>query len=51
VIIIDINIARLIVTLSPLQVAMFIVAQLVGASIGLLLFYGMLMPVGTPPPV
>jgi len=51
VIIIDINIARLIVTLSPLQVAMFIVAQLVGASIGLLLFYGMLMPAGTPPPV
>lgn len=35
VIIVEINIARLIVTLSPLQIAMFIVAQLVGVSIGL----------------
>jgi hypothetical protein len=49
VIIIDINIARLIVTLAPMQIAMFIVAQLVGASIGLLLFYGMLAPAGLPP--
>lgn len=37
VIIIEINIARLIVTLSPLQIAMFLIAQLVGVSIGLLL--------------
>jgi hypothetical protein len=37
VIVIEINIARLIVTLSPLQIAMFLVAQLVGVSIGLLL--------------
>ena len=35
VIIIEVNIARLIVTLSPLQIAMFLVAQLVGVSIGL----------------
>jgi hypothetical protein len=35
VIVIEVNIARLIVTLSPLQIAMFIVAQLVGVSIGL----------------
>src|SRR5690606_5589006 len=37
VIVVEINIARLIVTLSPLQIAMFLVAQLVGVSIGLLL--------------
>ncbi len=37
VIIIEVNIARLIVTLSPLQIAMFLVAQLVGVSIGLAL--------------
>jgi hypothetical protein len=37
VIVIEINIARLIVTLTPLQIAMFLVAQLVGVSIGLLL--------------
>ena len=35
VIIVEVNIARLIVTLSPLQIAMFLVAQLVGVSIGL----------------
>lgn len=35
VIIIEVNIARLIVTLSPLQIAMFLIAQLVGVSIGL----------------
>jgi len=37
VIIIEVNIARLIVTLSPLQIAMFLIAQLVGVSIGLAL--------------
>ncbi|MET3898762.1 hypothetical protein ABIB57_002714 [Devosia sp. UYZn731] len=41
VIIVEINIARLIVTLPPLQIAMFIVAQLVGSGIGLLLLGGM----------
>ncbi|MEO6015153.1 MAG: hypothetical protein ABIQ30_16410 [Devosia sp.] len=35
VIIIEVNIARLIVTLSPLQIAMFLIAQLVGVAIGL----------------
>ena len=35
VLVIEINIARLIVTLSPWQIAMFIVAQLVGATLGL----------------
>ena len=35
VIVVEVNIARLIVTLSPLQIAMFLVAQLVGVSIGL----------------
>jgi hypothetical protein len=44
VIIIEINIARLIVTLSPLQIAIFLIAQLVGVSIGLL-FVGMLFPI------
>lgn len=43
VIIIEINIARLIVTLSPLQIAMFLVAQLVGVSLGLLVV-GVLFP-------
>lgn len=42
VIIVEINIARLIVTLAPLQIAMFIVAQLVASTIGLLLLGGML---------
>jgi hypothetical protein len=37
VIVVEINIARLIVTLSALQIAMFLVAQLVGVAIGLLL--------------
>jgi hypothetical protein len=35
VIIVEVNIARLILTLPPLQIAMFIIAQLVGVSIGL----------------
>lgn len=37
VIIIEVNIARLVVTLSPLQIAMFLIAQVVGVSIGLAL--------------
>lgn len=43
VIVIEINIARLIVTLSPLQIAMFLIAQLVGVSVGLILV-GFLLP-------
>ena len=43
VIVVEINIARLIVTLSPLQIAMFLIAQLVGVSIGLILV-GSLLP-------
>lgn len=43
VIVIEINIARLIVTLAPMQIAMFLVAQLVGVSIGLILV-GVLFP-------
>ena len=35
VIIVEVNIARLILTLPPLQIAMFLIAQLVGVSIGL----------------
>jgi hypothetical protein len=35
VIVIEVNIARLVVTLTPLQIAMFLIAQLVGVSIGL----------------
>lgn len=41
--VIQINIARLIVTLSPLQIAMFLVAQFVGVLVGLLLV-GILLP-------
>ena len=44
VIVVEINIARLIVTLAPLQIAMLLIAQLVGVSIGLL-FIGIIMPI------
>lgn len=37
VLIIEINVARLIVTLSALQIAMFLIAQLVGVSLALIL--------------
>jgi hypothetical protein len=43
VIVVEINIARLIVTLSPGQIAMFLIAQLVGVSIGLIVI-GMVVP-------
>lgn len=43
VIVVEINIARLIVTLSPLQIAMFMIAQLVGVSIALIVV-GILFP-------
>lgn len=43
VIVVEINIARLIVTLSPLQIAMFMIAQLVGVSIALLVV-GLMFP-------
>lgn len=46
VIIIEINIARLIVTLTPLQIAMFLIAQLVGVTMGLMAI-GLLFPVPT----
>jgi len=48
VIIVEVNIARLILTLPPLQIAMFLIAQLVGVSIGLVVI-GFLFPV--PPDV
>ncbi len=44
VLILEINIARLIVTLTPLQIAMFLIAQMVGVVVGLLVM-GMMMPV------
>jgi hypothetical protein len=43
VIVIEINISRLIVTLSPMQIAMFLVAQMVGVGIGLIII-GALVP-------
>lgn len=43
VIVIEIQIARLIVTLRPLQIAAFLIAQLVGVTVGLLLL-GALIP-------
>ncbi len=43
VIVVEVNIARLIVTLPPLQIAMFLIAQLVGVSIGLAMI-GLLFP-------
>jgi hypothetical protein len=48
VLVIEVNIARLIVTLPPLQIAMFLIAQLVGVTIGLVLI-GLMVPV--PPEV
>jgi hypothetical protein len=48
VLLVEVNIARLIVTLPPLQIAMFLVAQLVGVSIGLVVL-GFVFPV--PPEV
>jgi hypothetical protein len=48
VIVVEVNIARLIVTLPPLQIAMFLIAQLVGVAIGLMLI-GFLFPL--PPEV
>jgi hypothetical protein len=37
--VIEINIARLIVTLKPLQIAMFLIAQIVGVAIGLIVIW------------
>jgi hypothetical protein len=42
-ILIEVNIARVVVGLSPLQIAIFLIAQLVGASIAVLLF-GQIFP-------
>ncbi|RUT28216.1 hypothetical protein EMQ25_17620 [Arsenicitalea aurantiaca] len=50
VIVVEINIARLVVTLSPLQIAMFLVAQLVGASVGLIVV-GSMFPLPEMPAV
>ena len=53
VLIVEINIARLIATLGPWQIAMLLVAQLVGVSLGLIVV-GILFPLPpdalTPPP-
>jgi hypothetical protein len=43
VLIIEINIARLVVTLAPMQVVMFLIAQFVGGLLGLLML-GMIVP-------
>lgn len=48
VILVEVNIARLIVTLPPFQIAMFIIAQLIGVLVGLGLI-GLLFPL--PPDV
>jgi hypothetical protein len=40
IIVLEVNISRLVVTLSPLQIAMFIIARLVGASLGILIARG-----------
>jgi len=49
VIIIEINIARMIVTLKPIQIAAFLIAQLVGVAFGLMLIGAMLPPAATSP--
>ena len=43
VLVVEINISRLIVTLSPWQIAMFLVAQLVGVALGLIVI-GLIFP-------
>jgi len=43
VLVVEINISRLIVTLSPWQIAMFLVAQVVGVAIGLIVI-GLVFP-------
>jgi len=43
VLVVEVNISRLIVTLSPWQIAMFLVAQLVGVAIGLIVI-GLVFP-------
>jgi hypothetical protein len=48
VLVVEINIARLIVTLSALQIAMFMVAQLVGVSIALLFISPLMPPIDAP---
>jgi len=48
VLVVEINIARLIVTLSALQIAMFMVAQLVGVSIALLFISPLMPPLDAP---
>jgi len=51
VLVVEINTARLIVTLSPWQIAMFLVAQLVGVAIGLIIIsFFMPMPADVLPP-
>jgi len=47
ILVIEINTARLIVTLSPLQIAAFIIAQMVGVFVGLMLV-GSLLPIPAP---
>jgi hypothetical protein len=50
VIIVEVNIARLIVTLSPLQIAMFLIAQMVGVTLGLVVVGAMFpLPPGIVP--
>lgn len=52
VIVIEVNIARLIVTLSPWQIAMFLIAQIVGVLCGLLLLVMLVpLPANMLPPV
>lgn len=51
VLIVEINIARLIVTLSPMQIAMFIVAQLVGSAVGLMILVAIMPDMAGLPPV
>lgn len=50
VIVLEINIARVIVGLKALQIVMLLIAQLVGVSIGLLIIGALLMPTVVPPP-
>ncbi|GHA31764.1 hypothetical protein GCM10007989_29790 [Devosia pacifica] len=50
-IVLEVNIARLIVTLAPMQIVMFIIAQLVAQFVGIFLLAAIVPGTGAPPPV
>lgn len=50
VIIVEVNIARLVVTLAPVQIVMFVLAQVAGSTMGLLVLAAIVPGIGIFPP-